>query len=457
MKKHIKILLTAILTLALTLSFAGCQPLVSGKSAYQIAVDNGFVGTEAEWLESLRGDRGANGLDGKDGENFNAGYTLKQVYDELVLNSGYQGSFEDFIFELYGDKSDPTVSDTKVIAGAYKSACSIIAGYTSITGSYSYGAGAGVIYSCDKEKGDALIITNYHVVYAENSSSTGKIATSITALAYGSEYVDSPFAMECTFVGGSAQYDIALLSVSGSEAVKALDLEPATFGDSNDVLLGETVYAIGNPEGEGISVSKGVLSVDSEYLTMKAIVGNGQVEMRVIRYDAAVSPGNSGGGLFNAKGEVIGIVNAKSVASDVDNMNYAIPSNIALAVVDKIIERCLNTDETTITKPLLGITVKEENSKAEYDADLSTVRIRAQIIVDEISETSIVKGVLEVGDRILSVTLNGKKTPVTRNFNIVDTVLKSKVGELLVFEVVRNGSVIEKSVEITENCLISVQ
>ena len=93
MKKHIKILLTAILTLALTLSFAGCQPLVSGKSAYQIAVDNGFVGTEAEWLESLRGDRGANGLDGKDGENFNADYTLKQVYDELVLNSGYQGSF----------------------------------------------------------------------------------------------------------------------------------------------------------------------------------------------------------------------------------------------------------------------------------------------------------------------------------------------------------------------------
>ena len=236
-----------------------------------------------------------------------------------------------------------------------------------------------------------------------------------------------------------------------------MDLEPATFGDSNDVLLGETVYAIGNPEGEGISVSKGVLSVDSEYLTMNAIVGNGQVEMRVIRYDAAVSPGNSGGGLFNAKGEVIGIVNAKSVASDVDNMNYAIPSNIALAVVDKIIDRCLNTDETTITKPLLGITVKEENSKAEYDADLSTVRIRAQIIVDEISETSIAKGVLEVGDRILSVTLNGKKTPVTRNFIIVDTVLKSKVGELLVFEVVRNGSVIEKSVEITENCLISVQ
>ena len=190
---------------------------------------------------------------------------------------------------------------------------------------------------------------------------------------------------------------------------------------------------------------------------MKAIVGNGQVEMRVIRYDAAVSPGNSGGGLFNAKGEVIGIVNAKSVASDVDNMNYAIPSNIALAVVDKIIDRCLNTDETTITKPLLGITVKEENSKAEYDSDLSTVRIRAQIIVDEITETSIAKGVLEVGDRILSVTLNGKKTPVTRNFIIVDTVLKSKVGELLVFEVVRNGSVIEKSVEITENCLISVQ
>ena len=80
-----------------------------------------------------------------------------------------------------------------------------------------------------------------------------------------------------------------------------------------------------------------------------------------------------------------------------------------------------------------------------------------RLIVDEISETSIAKGVLEVGDRILSVTLNGKKTPVTRNFIIVDTVLKSKVGELLVFEVVRNGSVIEKSVEITENCLISVQ
>ena len=64
---------------------------------------------------------------------------------------------------------------------------------------------------------------------------------------------------------------------------------------------------------------------------------NGKTEMRVIRVDTAVNPGNSGGGLFNSKGELIGIVNAKIISSDVENIGYAIPSSVAINVADNII------------------------------------------------------------------------------------------------------------------------
>ena len=114
--------------------------------------------------------------------------------------------------------------------------------------------------------------------------------------------------------------------------------------DSEMINVGESAIAIGNPEGNGFSTSLGIVSVDSEYIEMTGADGVTNVEFRVMRIDTAVNGGNSGGGLFNSKGELIGIVNAKIQSTTVENIAYAIPSNLAAAVADNIIYHCLDTD-----------------------------------------------------------------------------------------------------------------
>ena len=167
-------------------------------------------------------------------------------------------------------------------------------------------AGSGVIYEIDKERGEAYIITNYHVVY-EQGSKTG-IASAIKVFLYGMEATE--YGIDATYVGGSMNYDIALLHVKGSTVLMESCARAADVADSDKVSILDTAIAIGNPEGNGISATVGYVNVDSENILVSFQGTN--VQLRVMRTDAAVNSGNSGGGLFNDKGELIGIVNAKS-------------------------------------------------------------------------------------------------------------------------------------------------
>jgi serine protease Do len=99
----------------------------------------------------------------------------------------------------------------------------------------------------------------------------------------------------------------------------------------------DTVIAIGNAEGEGFSATKGVVSVNSEQLTLDGPDQRTDITVRVIRIDAAINKGNSGGGLFDEQGRLIGIVNAKKTGDKVDNIAYAIPINLAKALADNVI------------------------------------------------------------------------------------------------------------------------
>lgn len=447
-----KIALSLALCLLVLFSVA-CTPVVRGKSAYEIAKDHGFTGTEEEWLESLKGDKGQNGLNGKDGVNFNEGYTATDLYNEMVATGQFSGTMDEFIEKYFSPKTDYNYTDGKIANELVMQVVSIQCGFK---GSTSTSLGAGVFYSIDKENGDALIITNYHVVYNEKATSDkNAIANSIKVYVYGSEYTDNPMSFDATFEGGSTTYDLAVLSVTGSDAVKGSQLSPVTFADSDDITLGENVYAIGNPKGSGISVSGGIVSVVSERVSINNVYGDANL-MRVIRFDAAVSPGNSGGGLFNGEGKLIGIVNAKSVSTNVDGVNYAIPANVIKSCMRHFIKECVGKKQTSIYKPLLGVTLADENSLAKYDAVTGKVTISAQVKVQSIENDSIVNGILEVGDRILSVEYNGEKYDISRNFTVIDLTLGAFSGDEMIYTIARGDEILQKTITITDACLTEV-
>ncbi|SEJ05701.1 S1C family serine protease [Sharpea azabuensis] len=195
------------------------------------------------------------------------------------------------------------------------------------------GAGSGVIMSSD-----GYIITNAHVV---NGASTIKVTTS------------DEKTYTAKLVGKYTQGDIAVIKIN------ATGLSAATFGDSDKITQGQTAYAVGNPEGTfSGSITSGIVSAlnrtitvsiddsssDGENNQYSQYFGRTQntsttAKLNVIQTDAAVSPGNSGGGLFDSNGTLIGIVNAKSSDTNSEGLGFAIPVNTALKIAKSLISK----------------------------------------------------------------------------------------------------------------------
>ena len=443
-KKWIAGLLAAISVVSLT----GCFNTES-ISAYEIAVQNGFTGTEQEWLDSLKG------ANGKDGQNLD----IDAVYDAAVKN-GYTGSFLEFLKEYFSVDVQEG-NDTKQIAENLTSVVSIFVGFKKTTTSEGIfggfnsettpfaSAGSGVIVSLNKNAGNAYIVTNYHVVYDSESNTTTGISDSIWLYLYGSlngfsvaEGKDvNGGGIKATFVGGSMDYDIAVLKVEGSSILQNSLATAAAFGDSNNVIPGEKVFVIGNPEGEGISVTSGVLSVDSEYIEMQSSDDLRTVEYRVMRTDAAINHGNSGGGMFNAKGELIGIVNAKSTAEDVDNMGYALPITQVKHVMQNAVD-----NGGAVHRAMLGITVATTGSSVRLDGDGNLVIEEELTIYEAPKLGAAAYGLLVKGDVLKEVTINGKTSKLTRRFHLIDLLLQVRLGDSVTLKIERGGE--EKSVQI---------
>ena len=241
--------------------------------------------------------------------------------------------------------------------------------------------------------------------------------------------------------------------VEGSDLLKVSDASAVQVASSDGVMVGESAIAIGNAQGYGISVSLGVVSVDSEYITMTAADGKTSVKSRLMRVDTAVNPGNSGGGLFNGKGELIGIVNAKIVDEEVDSIGYAIPSAVAVAVADNIIDHCLGTDAECVQRAMLGITVAPIDSKAVYDPIDGSVRIVETVSVYELSEDSIANGILQSGDVMVSASFNESTVVITRQYHIIDMMLRVRAGDEIELSIIRGDEEMTVKVTVTEECL----
>ncbi len=262
------------------------------------------------------------------------------------------------------------------------------------------GAGSGVIISSD-----GYILTCAHVVDG---------ASSITVTIGDKDYT-------ATLVGEDTTSDIAVIKIDAD------GLTPATVGNSDSLKVGQSVMAVGNPLGElGGTVTGGMISALNRSVTIQ---GSSSVNtMSLIQMDASVSPGNSGGGLFNMNGELVGIVNAKSSSSDAEGLGFAIPINDAIKVAQELLENGYVTG-----RPYLGITYL-----AVTDAQTASqlgVNAYGVYVVEVVKGGPAEKAGLQAGDRIVSVD----GTEIASKDDLGTLMQKHAAGDTLSITIARDG------------------
>ena len=262
------------------------------------------------------------------------------------------------------------------------------------------GAGSGVIISSD-----GYILTCAHVVDG---------ASTITVTIGDKDYT-------ATLVGEDTTSDIAVIKIDAD------GLTPATVGDSDGLKVGQSVMAVGNPLGElGGTVTGGMISALNRSVTIQ---GSSSVNtMSLIQMDASVSPGNSGGGLFNMNGELVGIVNAKSSSSDAEGLGFAIPINDAIKVAQELLENGYVTG-----RPYLGITYL-----AVTDAQTASqlgVNAYGVYVVEVVKGGPAEKAGLQAGDRIVSVD----GTEIASKDDLGTLMQKHAAGDTLSITIARDG------------------
>ena len=454
-----KILISLLCLFICILMLGSCDLLFSpifssdSDSSSNTGVGGGFNDSSSSNTST---DTSTNNGTGLEGVSLSSAYINEN--GELILV--YTNGTEQNLGVVVGKDGDVNVnvsgSGTDVgyaVSKALKSAVSVHSSFTKGSGfsATNYGSsGAGVIFKI--EHGKAFIITNFHVVYDSSCNTSNKISGDIEVLLYGAEYSDHLIPAE--YVGGSANYDIAVIAIDSSVLANGAYM-PCEIADSNAVCVGDVAIAVGNPEGEGISATSGIVSVDSEEIDVD-ILNDGvsdPIKLRVMRVDTAVNPGNSGGGLFDKNGNLIGIVNAKTGDDTIEGIGYAIPSNIAYGVAQNIIDNCYGNSNESVKKPMLGITITINETKAVTNAD-GRVVIEQVVYVSDVSASGIAYGIFKENDVIKSVRIgDGNEVTVTRQFHVIDLMLHARVGDTIYTTVERNGVEMTLEVVITAGCI----
>ena len=262
------------------------------------------------------------------------------------------------------------------------------------------GAGSGVIISSD-----GYILTCDHVVSG---------ASNITVTIGDKDYT-------ATVVGEDSTSDIAVIKIDAD------GLTPAIVGDSDKLAVGDNVLAVGNPLGElGGTVTSGIVSALNRSVTIQGTSSTNT--MSLVQMDASVSPGNSGGGLFNMNGELIGLVNAKSSSSDAEGLGFAIPINDAIKVAQDLLENGYVSG-----RPYMGITylaVTDAQTAAQLNVNAYGV-----YVVDVVQGGPADKAGLKTGDRIVSID----GTEIAQKDDLGTLIQQHAAGDTLSITVAREG------------------
>ena len=275
----------------------------------------------------------------------------------------------------------------------------------SIFGQYvSQGAGSGVIISKD-----GYIVTNNHVVSGATSL---KVTTTD-----GTEY-------DASVVGKDSQTDLAVIKVDAN------NLQAATLGDSDILQVGDPAIAIGNPLGElGGTVTTGIISATDRQITID------DETMTLLQTEAAINPGNSGGGLFNADGNLIGIVNAKESSTGIEGLGFAIPITPAQDIITELMQNGSVTSRPALNVSLYDYTSNNQGQYSKYEDGCYIVQIVKNGAAD--------KAGLKQNDRILSFD----SEQIQSTSDVKNVLKKHKIGDTIKMVVERDSKKI--TVEIT--------
>ena len=215
--------------------------------------------------------------------------------------------------------------------------------------STSAASGSGFVLSQD-----GYIATNYHVIEEAAEDDTGAVTIEVS-FANGDKY-------DARLIGGEKDNDVAVIKIDAD------DLTPVTLGDSSKLVVGEKVYAIGNPLGElTYSLTDGLISALDRLITTTSTDKNGRqvsTTLNVFQTNCAINPGNSGGPLFDSYGNVVGVVSAKYTQSsngvNAEGLGFALPINDVKGILADIIEHGYVTG-----KPYMGVQVMNVSSEAQ--------------------------------------------------------------------------------------------
>jgi len=290
----------------------------------------------------------------------------------------------------------------------------------------SKGSGSGFIYKIDDDF--AYIMTNHHVI---DSSNKWTVITS------------NDEEIEGTVLGSDEYVDIAVVKVKKNSIMNAATILP----QDKTINLGETVFTIGTPLGYEYrgTITNGIIS-GLNRLVEVSVKNTLQTDyvMEVIQTNTAVNPGNSGGPLFNANGEVIGIIQMKLVDNKVEAMGFAIPIEYAMKHISKL------EKGEKIERPLIGISMANvTESFALYQNRITIPKgIEEGVVVVEISENSgASKSDLQKGDVI--VKFNGSK--VKNSAYLKYLLFKQSPGDTVTITYNRDGKELTTKITLTKN------
>lgn len=269
------------------------------------------------------------------------------------------------------------------------------------------GAGSGVIIS---ENG--YIVTNNHVI---------EDASKITVrLKNGSEY-------EAKVIGTDSDTDIAVIKIEEK------GLTSAVYGDSDELVAGDLAVAIGNPLGAlGGTATFGIISATDREMTIDG------KSMTLLQTDTSINPGNSGGGLFNHRGELIGIVVAKSTGSNVEGLGFAIPINTVKEVAQELVDNGYVSG-----RPALGITFIDLTSA--QNAIRYGVR-NTGIYVSSVDSENAKRSGIQKGDMIYYIG----DTQITDAETLLNAVKKYEIGDEAEIVVIRGNETINLTLKVSE-------
>lgn len=272
---------------------------------------------------------------------------------------------------------------------------------------------SGVIYTKD-----GYIVTNDHI-YAEVGAPKFKVFM-----------YDGTTEYDATYVAGDSVSDLAVLKIDVD------DLDVAEFGNSGELINGESVVAIGRPNDatDYSSITSGIIS-----LTKRRVKTTSNYTASLIQTDSAINPGSSGGALVNMYGQVVGITSSKLAGVEYDSIGFAIPTTTMKRVVEQLI-----TDGKVTDRAKLGITYTEINSVTAEIQKLSETGLK----IVSVSQDSDIYGKVNEGDIITHV--NGIK--ITNDDIVLDIIEECKAGDKISLTVLKsNGTSEDYDVKLKAN------